>query len=262
MVAKKDDIEKERHEAAFRFVKQYVTLNRAELFFAEKAILIEGDTERLLVAAMMKKFDDENKDIVGYVPLLSQNISIIEVGAYSHIFQTFLDFLNIKTLIITDLDYCKKDGKGHPVKCKFNEATVTTNASLKSFLETADIKQIIALDDSKKIFYCKDGKWEADSSGRLRIVFQKEEDGYTARSFEDAFLSVNISFVSDNKDNFKALKNNDLILNESTDYRTIANDCIDSKTGFAFVILLHSDENYTNWKTPLYIKEGLEWLAE
>jgi predicted ATP-dependent endonuclease of OLD family len=94
MVKAESGVDKDRQESAFRFIKQYVTLNRAELFFAEKAILIEGDTERLLISAMMKQFDDKNKDIAGYVPLLSQNISIIEVGAYSHIFQTFLDFLN------------------------------------------------------------------------------------------------------------------------------------------------------------------------
>jgi hypothetical protein len=262
IVTKKDNVEKERQEAAFRFVKQYVTLNRAEMFFAEKAILIEGDTERLLVSAMMKKFDDENKHITGYIPLLSQNISIIEVGAYSHIFQTFLDFLNIKTLIITDLDCCKKEGKVRPEKCTFSESELTTNASLKFFLKTDDIKNIVALDDREKILLCKGGEWMVDNKGRLRIAFQKEENGYTARSFEDAFLSINIPFVSDNKDNFKALKNHELISDASTDYYKISDKYIDSKTGFALDVLLNSDENYTNWKTPLYIKEGLEWLAK
>lgn len=46
-------------------------------------ILIEGDTERILIPAMMKKIDQEFTD---GVPLLSQNISIIEVGAYSQVF--------------------------------------------------------------------------------------------------------------------------------------------------------------------------------
>ena len=43
----------------FKFLKQYLTLNRAELFFADKAIFVEGDTERLLLPAMMKKLDEE-----------------------------------------------------------------------------------------------------------------------------------------------------------------------------------------------------------
>lgn len=33
----------------FKFVKQYLTLNRSELFFADKVICIEGDTERILM---------------------------------------------------------------------------------------------------------------------------------------------------------------------------------------------------------------------
>jgi len=44
----------------FKFLKQYLTLHRAELFFADKAIFIEGDTERILLPAMMKKIDQED----------------------------------------------------------------------------------------------------------------------------------------------------------------------------------------------------------
>jgi hypothetical protein len=31
----------------FQFLKQYLTLNKAELFFAEKIVFIEGDTEQI-----------------------------------------------------------------------------------------------------------------------------------------------------------------------------------------------------------------------
>ena len=34
---------------------------------------------------MMQKTDIANKDTDGYVPLMSQNISVVEVGAYSQI---------------------------------------------------------------------------------------------------------------------------------------------------------------------------------
>ncbi|MDD4714860.1 MAG: AAA family ATPase, partial [Candidatus Absconditabacteria bacterium] len=43
----------------YKFLKQYLTLNRSEVFFADKVILIEGDTERILIPAMMKKIDQE-----------------------------------------------------------------------------------------------------------------------------------------------------------------------------------------------------------
>lgn len=54
--------------------------------------------------AMMKKLDMEKSKEDSFIPLMSQNISIIEVGAYAHIFEHFLRFLGIKTLIITDID--------------------------------------------------------------------------------------------------------------------------------------------------------------
>ena len=87
-------------EENYRFLKQYLTLNRSELFFADKVILIEGDTERILLPAMMKKIDQETSEN----PLLSQNISIVEVGAHSQVFEKFIDFIGVKTLIITDID--------------------------------------------------------------------------------------------------------------------------------------------------------------
>ena len=85
----------------FKFLKQYLTLSRSEIFFADKVILIEGDTERILLPAMIRKLDQEHKYDI---PLSSQNISIIEVGNYAEIYAAFIEFLGIKTLIITDID--------------------------------------------------------------------------------------------------------------------------------------------------------------
>lgn len=72
----KAEYSKEGDDAGYKFLKQYLTLHRAELFFADKAIFIEGDTERILLPAMMKKIDQAD---ASECPLLSQNISIIEV---------------------------------------------------------------------------------------------------------------------------------------------------------------------------------------
>ncbi|MCY7144359.1 ATP-dependent endonuclease, partial [Streptococcus gordonii] len=35
-------------QLGYKFVKQYLTLNSSELFFADKVICVEGDTERIL----------------------------------------------------------------------------------------------------------------------------------------------------------------------------------------------------------------------
>ena len=52
--------EKGENNNHFKFLKQYLTLNRSEVFFADKIILIEGDTERILLPAMIKKIDQDN----------------------------------------------------------------------------------------------------------------------------------------------------------------------------------------------------------
>ncbi len=281
MVNAKDVKKKEEQEQAYRFVKQYVTLNRAELFFADKAVLIEGDTERILFSAMMKKMDDEKADIIKKLkdsgtdqagkeeilqtePLLSQNISVVEVGAYSHIFAVLLGFLGIKTLIVTDLDYAKINSKGRAAECEYSEATTTSNASIKFFTGKTDLSDIVAL--SKKPITLKYNeeilKWEMSNEGNLRLVFQKETNGYQARSFEDAFLCDNLQFIIDNKDNFAGLKNRDKLENLGNDYFNMAHDCINSKTAFALDILLYGGSKNEKWNIPLYIKEGLEWLIQ
>ncbi len=242
----------------FQFLKQYLTLNRVELFFAEKIVFIEGDTERILLPAMMKKIDDENKDAENYTPLLSQNISIVEVGAYSHIFDSFLNFLGIKTLIITDIDSIGDDGK----KCKVADGVNTSNASINHFLKDKEFNKLKTLNHASKILSKKDSSWVNDKNGLIFIAYQIEQNSYHARSFEDAFISVNIGFINSNKDSFKSLKNRDKIKESSPDFYNIADNCIDKKTLFATDILYYSSEDYTEWQVPDYIKEGLVWLSK
>jgi putative ATP-dependent endonuclease of the OLD family len=210
----------------FKFLKQYLTLNRSEVFFAEKIILIEGDTERILLPAMIKKLDQENNY---ETPLLSQNISIIEVGNYSEIYAEFIQFIDTKTLIITDIDTekyydatdkngnLKKDKDGQVIQelsaCRVIEGTHTSNSSLKYYLKenfetkTGTQKEILtklSIED-KTIKYNdtppNNSKWTADKDGRILIVYQTSEtnsDGvsYNARSFEDAFFHINRKFFT------------------------------------------------------------------
>ena len=263
--AEKDKIEKSN----FRFLKQYLTLHRAELFFADKAIFIEGDTERILLPAMMKKIDQENSGN----PLLSQNISIVETGAYSHIFEKFIDFIGVKSLIITDIDSAVNDKN----KCKVEDtnAKITKNASLKFFYGTNKLEgfQDKATDDMilKKDISTK--KWVKDKSGFLVCVYQTKEknssnEDYHARSFEDSFFHLNRQFIIDNKDNFKSLKNKSDFDDTKKDAYDLAGNCVGKKPPFAIEILLNSQtedatkKDFSNWQTPNYIYQGLLWLKK
>lgn len=247
----------------YQFLKQYLTISRAEIFFADKAILIEGDTERILISTLLKKVDkDEERRYLALaekdpkLPLSSQNISIIEVGAYSHIFEKFIEFIGIKSLIITDLDSIGDNTK----KCRVAEGTNYSNDALKLFFNNATINELKAFTiDDKKI--TKNGdEWEVDEHGNLCVVYQTMENTVNARSFEDAFIQINREFINGKKDDFRGLKNRGLFDVAANDSYKLAEDCVRKKTHFALDILFHTNEEFTNWEIPLYIKEGLIWL--
>ncbi len=264
---------------SFNFLKKYLTLNRAELFFSEKAVFIEGDTERLLLPAMMKKLDYENEAINktnGIVPLLSQNISVIEVGgAYSNVFEKFIDFLGIKSLIITDIDSCElvkvvKNGKVEKTKhgkekeqlkkCPVADGSETKNPTLKLFFEKPSIQDLCSKKIENKIFKkSKDSKkWIEDKGGNLLVIYQIDEYGYNARSFEDAFINLNLYYIKLNKDKFDSLQKTKEL--DNNDFYKIADKCLKGKTLFALDILYYSDSKFEDWFIPEYIKEGLLWL--
>ena len=264
----------------YQFLKQYLTISRAEIFFADKAVLIEGDTERILIPTFMKKVDieEENKHESAslqdeHLPLLSQNISVIEVGAHTQTFDKFIDFLGIKTLIITDIDTIGNDGK----TCEVASGTDYSNDAIKFFFRTQKLDKddtpipdeynFPTLDEIKG-FELKDkllnkvgGAWIQKKDGKLCVVYQTEEIDYTARSFEDAFIHINMEYLKDNKDHFKGLKNKSKFDNGSGAYE-LAEKCIKKKTHFALDILFHSTEELDNWQIPAYIEEGLLWLKE
>ncbi|MBN2529073.1 MAG: ATP-dependent endonuclease [Deltaproteobacteria bacterium] len=257
----------------FRFLKQYLTLNRAELFFADKAILVEGDTERILLPAMMKKIDQN--DVQNETPLLSQNISIVEVGAYSQIFEKFIDFIGIKCLIITDIDSGKENENKRIAAEPVATATHSSNTALKFFLNGCDFKSYLnrPLDQRSISKDPKDRTWKVNKGGHVLICYQMEEknakgDVYYARSFEDAFFHLNRKFISDSSDTFAGLKNREKLEDDINSAYTLARECVDKKPSFALDILLHSIEDdetnlqFSNWITPAYISEGLLWLKQ
>lgn len=253
----------EDEQKGFKFVKQYLTMNRSELFFADKAICIEGDTERILMPMMMHKIDNKEKPKADLIPLLSQNISIIEVGAHSHIFIPLFEFLGIKVLIITDIDAATKNNNGRYVKSHPQEAKYTSNASIKDFFKDT------CLDESNNEFEELLKKTPEDKiKNNIRIAYQiPETDGeYQASSFEDAFIALNKDFILKNKEGlceYGALKDfsNDEI--ENGDYYNFALNNVKKKSAFASSLLYFDDENGEEdekWAVPHYIEEGLLWI--
>ena len=252
----------ESETTQYQFLKQYLTISRAEIFFTDKAILIEGDTERILIPTLMRKVDiEEEKKYTElgeqdeYLPLLSQNISVIEVGAYSQIFEKFIDFLGIKSLVITDIDSIKEvDTEGGNTKkeaCPVVDGTGTSNTAILHYFPETDWNELKQLSLDNRLL----------KDGGLLIAYQIEEQGYHARSFEDAFIHINKAYVKDNKDSFRGIQNKKNFENGMGAYE-LAEKCIKKKTHFALDILYHSNDDFSNWEIPAYIKEGLLWLKK
>lgn len=246
-------------QLGFKFVKQYLTLNSSELFFADKVICIEGDTERILLPRMMQKVDISNSlnQNSMIMPLLSQNISIIETGAHSQVFRKLFDFLGIKVLIITDIDPANKNENNRLTSCSAEDATSTTNTSIKSFFD-------ISGDEIFSMVAQKSFAEKITSDNRIRIAYQipEDESSYQPASFEDAFISLNKQFIINQKEGlikFEALKNFDD--SEIEDFYKFARDKVNKKSAFASSLLYFEREENT-WKVPNYILEGLLWLRE
>lgn len=78
------------------FLERYLKLAHCDLFFADAAVLVEGNVERLLLPQMIESAAPR---------LQSTYLTILEIGgAFGYRFKALIDFLGLTTLIITDLD--------------------------------------------------------------------------------------------------------------------------------------------------------------
>lgn len=213
------------------FIHKYLTLHRCDLFFADKAILIEGTSERLLLPDMITKCSSLYTSGKPHLP--SQYCSIIEVGgAYAHIFCPFMEFLGIPTLIITDIDSVDQSGKKEYVSSGKKSSNATVNWWVRRSLKLKDndeisLENIINLTDNQK------------TNGISHIEFQTEENGICGRSLEESIKNVNR-----------------VIFNLSDNPTEKDIDFSDKKSDFALNLLFENN----NYEVPEYIKKGLCWL--
>ena len=220
------------------FLHKYMTLTRCDLLFADRAVLIEGPTERLLLPKMIEKVDEGQLD---GQRLSSQYLSVVEVGgAYAHKFFNLLDFLNLRTLIITDLDTVDGDRKKCPVSKGVNSSNDSINHwySIDNGAKPTKNELLMKEDATKKI-----------NTRRLAFQVPHVNGDACGRSFEDAFMLSNpTTFDITGK---TPQEHEDQAWEKAKKEK-------DNKTDFALKYAIEKDD----WVVPRYIKEGLEWLAQ
>lgn len=230
----KNDEEKNNN---LQFLHKYMTISRCDLYFCDKAILVEGAAERLLIPDMINKCDQNGLFNSKTPTLASQYCSIIEVGgAYAHRFFDFIDFLGIPTLILTDIDFVTRYG----TTCMKDKAKRTSNATIMKWCRdklNIPLSTSVKIEDVYKLI--SDDKL---TNGFRHIEFQKEENEYHARSLEEAIMNVNRGLYgisnSDNAFSFDSKSQ--------------------KKTNFSLQLL--TSENYSGYQVPSYIVDGLIWL--
>lgn len=217
-----------------RFLQQYMTLTKCDLYFADKAILVEGATERILMPRISKIVD---ADLPAGSKLSRQYITTIEAGgAHAQIFYPLLKFLELKTLVISDLDAVRLlDSKWR--KCPCADGERTSNSALRAWFDEPHIsvQDLMAKTTANK------------TKGFCRIAYQMPEDGsaHCARSYEDALILANLADF-EIVDDAEAAKNA---------WET-AQDFKKSEEAIKFAV------REENWNVPRYIREGLIWLSE
>lgn len=218
------------------FLHKYMTLTRCDLLFADKAILIEGATERLLLPQMIKKIDAEPRI---EMKLSSQYLSIVEVGgAHSHLFLNLLKFLELKTLIITDLDSI--DHNDQRKASVVSKGTRTSNSCLRSWFDNADI--------TPEDLLSKSVTEKTKELCRVAYEVPEKQNGPCGRSFEDAFILANLDMFG-----LDAVAGDELEIKAYNKARLI-----DKKTDFGLEYAILK----TEWIVPQYICEGLSWLSQ
>lgn len=238
------------------FFDWFFEIGYSEIIFADKAILYEGDTERLLIRKLLT--------LPKYAKLSQQYIAYIQVGgAYAYNYRKLIELLKIKTLIITDLDYDKEKIEKNQI-----EKSKITNATIKNFYKETNSKE----PNVKELYDWINNKKNIFVDGLIYVAYQTCDDSY-ARTLEEAMLGryyeINVSqkikrsvwntMRKNSKLKFSIPHNKTNEKDSEFSLRDILNASSGTKTDFMYSVILN---NLLEKMEPNYISEGLKWLTK
>jgi predicted ATP-dependent endonuclease of OLD family len=264
------------------FLQRYLKLTHCDLFFADAAILVEGNVERLLLPVMIEK---EAKT------LRSAALSILEVGgAFGHRFRELIRFLGITTLIITDLDSVmlvaapaddaeedekefevpSEEDKEEPLK-KYGKTcepsvggAVTANQTLIQWLPKKlsidDLHNATSNDKIEPIPGTDHAKVRVAYQIPTDVMWSDAQASLCGRTLEVSFGLENAAWCQDGDRRQLGLKLRGQIATPSALatglHKRVIGQYFD-KTKFALGVLAQAQEE---WTVPNYIAQGLKWL--
>jgi hypothetical protein len=231
------------------FYDWFYNINFPDIIFADKIIMYEGDTERMLIKSLLQSKEFES--------LRNQYISFVQVGgAYAYNYRAIIEFLGIKSVLITDLDYIADSSTIADVL-----ASGTTNSTINKFAEST-------LNNSSptvQMLY----DWKATSTpiviDHICLAFQGICDGYS-RTLEEAMLTkfYKVSALEEKaKDDWKEYRKKDKLKytiprdGDTCNVHSIVQHTSNGKTDFMYSVILNG---LVEDMLPAYIKEALLWL--
>lgn len=242
---------------SIRFLERYMKLTHCDLFFADGAILVEGNVERLLMSTMIEKS----------APSLGSNyLTVLEVGgAFAHKFEPLLELLGLPTLVVTDLDCVSPDDRK---ACRSDVSDARTSNPILRYWHPKEesIRSLLELDVGARDFEL--GNTPPSAVGiafqsEVEVQWEDELIQIAGRTFEEALAFENLKWVMD-----PAQKELGLNPMDDGDDPVTVRDLAESihqrvrkssfkKTDFALALMVANE----GWVVPEYIRSGLEWLS-
>lgn len=287
----------DQNESDRDFLQRYMKLMHCDLFFADAAILVEGNVERLLLPLMI---------VQGASKLTASYLSILEVGgAFAFRFRKLIEFLGLPTLIVTDLDSVhpapqkeekeleavddeasdaledaeeeedddrEQDAEGEKKpkprsKCPAGTpGAITANQTLRQWLPGKSlIDDLLASPVGDRL-----QTPTADGGAHVMVTYQYPVNAtwgadtleLKSRTLEEAFAYENLVWCQKKENHGVGLrwtKASKMSLEElaAKIHKRVKGDSF-KKTNFALGLLASND---AGWVVPTYIQEGLDWLA-
>lgn len=266
----RDFIEKKEYSGLKSIIDKYFILNTCDLFFADKVIFLEGMAERILLPYFFKKYDLTNEEKIS-----SQHITVFEVGGrHAYIFQDLVNFLEIKSLTITDLDSVV-GALNEKCPCDLGiEGIKTTNPTIKNWFCYENRKLLIT--DIKNNYLTVSSREKKSDTENSLLTFQLpiNETVKCGRTLEEQFLLENSEWIIENIGKLDSLSN--AIQKVKKDYNGDI-VCLEIETltkeqlcKYHYEIIQEIEKSsfsldiisLDGWKVPKYIMEGLQWLAK
>lgn len=242
-----------------KFVARYLKATHCDLFFADAAVFIEGNAERILVPHFV-----EQSAALEY--LRSCYITWLEVGgSHAHRFKGLIETLGLTTLIVTDLD-AKDPETNSAEQPALGKGLEARNETLRTWApKQTSVDVLMKLEEKDKALVHPNGyAVRAAYQTATNVKIGSSELDVHANTFEDALFYRNFDFFKGRKATGLAGRFQKIAdeAKDAGDLTAAVSAAIGAgdKAEFALELLFSDDVDKLN--VPAYIEHGLLWLKE